>query len=200
MQVRQELEQKYGHYEIVRRTTIGILQADDLGVVKKETISTATEELMLSTPNYWLAPCLVALAAWINDQPELAEKALREGIRRDDEKTSLFFALICRRADRMSACLKWTQRYLVNQDETKLDRKTIIVLDAFASGLLGADLESTVRDLAYRDIANKNFVLNEENMLNAFNNVVPLSQTSPEKIESIREWEENVQSRHQENQ
>lgn len=144
VQVRQELEQKYGHYEIVRRTTTGILQADDLGVVKKETISTATEELMLSTPNYWLAPCLVALAAWINDQSELAEKALREGIKRDDEKTSLFFALICRRADRMSACLKWTQRYLANQDETKLDRKTIIVLDAFASGLLGADSEGMV--------------------------------------------------------
>lgn len=55
-------------------------------------------------------------------------------------------------------------------------------------GFTGADLESTVRDLAYRSIANSNFVLNEENMITAFNNVVPLSQTSPEKIESIREW------------
>lgn len=144
VKIRQELEQKYGHYEIVRRTTTGILQADDLGVVRKETISTATEELMISTPNYWLAPCLVALAAWINDQPELAEKAVREGIRRDDEKTSLFFALICRRADRKAACLKWTQRYLENQDEENLDRKTIIILDAFASGLLGADSEGVV--------------------------------------------------------
>lgn len=114
------------------------------GVVRKDTISTATEELMLATPNYWLAPCLVALAAWINDQPELAEKALKEGIKRNDEKTSLFFALICRRADRKAACLKWTQRYLENQDEENLDRKTIIILDAFASGLLGADLEGVI--------------------------------------------------------
>lgn len=144
VQIRQELEQKYGHYEIVRRTTTGILQANDLGVVRKDTISTATEELMLATPNYWLAPCLVALAAWINDQPELAEKALKEGIKRNDEKTSLFFALICRRADRKAACLKWTQRYLENQDEENLDRKTIIILDAFASGLLGADLEGVI--------------------------------------------------------
>ncbi len=144
VKIRQELEQKFGHYEVVRRTTTGILQADDLGVVKKETISTATEELMISTPNYWLAPCLVALSAWINDQPELAEKALREGIRRDDEKTSLFFALICRRAERKEACLKWTQRYLANQDEENLDRKTIIVLDSFASGLLGNDTEGVV--------------------------------------------------------
>ncbi len=144
VKIRQELEKKYGHYDIVRRTTTGILQADDLGIVKKDTISNATEELMLSTPGYWLAPCLVALAAWINDQPGLADKALREGIKRNDEKTSLFFALICRRADRKAACLKWTQRYLANQDEEELDRKTIIVLDAFASGLLGADSEGII--------------------------------------------------------
>ena len=144
VKIRQELEKKYGHYDIVRRTTTGILQADDLGIVKKDTISSATEEIMISTPGYWLAPCLVALAAWINDQPELAEKALKEGIKRNDEKTSLFFALICRRADRKQACLKWTQRYLENQDEEDLDRKAIIVLDAYAGGLLGADSEGVI--------------------------------------------------------
>ena len=57
-----------------------------------------------------------------------------------------------------------------------------------SDGFTGADLESTVRDLAYRVIANDSFVLNEENIITAFNNVVPLSQTSPEKIEAIREW------------
>lgn len=144
VQIRQELEKKFGHYDIVRRTTTGILQADDLGIVKKSTISTVTEEMMITTPNYWLAPCLVALAAWIGDQPELAERALKEGIKRNDEKTSLFFALICRRADRKQAALKWTQRYLANQDEEKLDRKTIVILDAFASGLLGSDSEGIV--------------------------------------------------------
>ncbi len=144
IQIRQEMEKRFGHYDIVRRTTTGILQADDLGIVKKDTISNATEELMISTPGYWLAPCLVALAAWINDQPDLAEKALREGIKRNDEKTSLFWALICRRADRKGAALKWTQRYLANQDEENLDRKTVIILDAFASGLLGSDSEGVV--------------------------------------------------------
>jgi len=144
IQIRQEMEKRFGHYDIVRRTTTGILQADDLGIVKKDTISNATEELMISTPGYWLAPCLVALAAWINDQPELADKALKEGIKRNDEKTSLFFALICRRADRKQAALKWTQRYLANQDEENLDRKTVIILDAFASGLLGSDSEGVV--------------------------------------------------------
>ena len=45
VKIRQDLEKKYGHYDIVRRTTTGILQADDLGLVKKDTISDATEEL-----------------------------------------------------------------------------------------------------------------------------------------------------------
>lgn len=144
VKIRQEIEKKFGHYDIVRRTTTGILQADDLGIVKKETISQATEEMMISTPGYWLAPCLVALAAWINDQPELADRAVREAIKRNDEKTSLFFALICRRADRKEACLKWVQRYLANQDPEKLDRVTVIILDAFASGLLGVDSEGLV--------------------------------------------------------
>lgn len=144
IQIRQEMEKRFGHYDIVRRTTTGILQADDLGIVKKDTISNATEELMISTPGYWLAPCLVALAAWISDQPELAEKAAREGIKRNDEKTSLFWALVCRRADRKSAALKWTQRYLANQDEENLDRKTVIILDAYASGLLGSDSEGLI--------------------------------------------------------
>ena len=144
IQIHQEMEKRFGHYDIVRRTTTGILQADDLGIVKKDTIATATEELMISTPGYWLAPCLVALSAWINDQPELAEKAVKEAIRRNDEKTSLFWALICRRADRKAASLKWTQRFLANQDEENLDRKTVIILDAFASGLLGSDSEGII--------------------------------------------------------
>ena len=142
--IRQELEKRFGHYDTVRRHTTGILQADDLGIIRTSTISTVTEELMLDAPNYWLAPCLVALAAWINDDQALAEKALREAIKRDDEKTSLLLALICRRADRKDASLKWTQRYLANQDEENLDRKCVIILDAFASGLLGADSEGVV--------------------------------------------------------
>lgn len=142
--LRQELDSKYGHCAAIRKATTGILQADDLGIIKKETITNTSEELMISAPGFWLAPCLVALAAWINDQPELAERALKEGIRRNDEKTSLLFALICRRADRKAACLKWTERYLANQNEEDLDRKAIIILDAYASGLLGADSEGVI--------------------------------------------------------
>lgn len=144
IRVRQELDKKYGHYDSVRRMTTGILQASDLAIVRTDTIKTATEETMLLAPGYWLAPCLVALSAWISDQSELAGRALREGIKRDDEKTSLFFTLVCRRAGRKPAALLWTRRYLATQDEENLDRNAVVILDAYASGLLGYDSEGVV--------------------------------------------------------
>ncbi|MHC5227984.1 hypothetical protein ACYSNW_06840 [Enterococcus sp. LJL99] len=144
VKIRQELETKYGHYAEVRRTTLGVLQADDLEVVRKETIKSMSEELMLNSPNYWLAPCIVAISAWINDEKELAERAVKEAIRRDDEKTSLLFSLVNRRAGKKQASLKWVSRYLANQSEEELDRKTIIIIDAFTSGLLGVDSEGIV--------------------------------------------------------
>ena len=142
--IRDKLKDNFGHYDVVRRTATGILQANDLAIVKSSMLSHITEKQMIETPNYWLTPCLVALAAWINDDKALAERALAEGIKRNDEKTSLFFGLICRRIGRENSSLKWFARYLEAQDEEKLDRKAVIVLDAFASGLLGNDTENFV--------------------------------------------------------
>ena len=142
--IRDKLKDNFGHYDVVRRTATGILQANDLAIVKSSMLSHVTEKQMIETPNYWLTPCLVALSAWINDDKALAERALAEGIRRNDEKTSLFFGLICRRIGRETSSLKWLARYLEAQDEEKLDRKAVIILDAFASGLLGNDTENFV--------------------------------------------------------
>lgn len=144
VKLHQELEQKYGHYAVIRRTTKGILQANDLALVRQETIRSASEELMLRAPEYWLAPALVALSAWISDHEEIAQRALKEALRRDEEKTALFFALVCRRAGRSSSALRWIQHYLMRQDETALDRKAILIVDAYASGLLGRDAEGQI--------------------------------------------------------
>ena len=147
VQIRQEIEKKFGHYDFVRRTIRGVLQANDMGVIREETIKTATEEVMLSTPNYWLAPALVALSSWICNNQELANKAMLEAIRLDNEKTSLLFTLICRRSGRKRASLKWAYRYLAAQDEEAIDRKTMIILDCFSNGLLGADSESRISSI-----------------------------------------------------
>ena len=142
VKVRQELETQFGYYGQVRRQATGILQAADIHIVRQETISSATEELMLAAPRYWLAPALVGLAAWLGDKQELARKALAEAVRRDDEKTSLFFALVTRRAGRTPACGTWLDRYLGMQDPLRLDRQTVVLVDALASGVFGAEVRA----------------------------------------------------------
>ncbi len=137
--IQQQLDNQFSHHQRVRRYVTGILQAADTKLVRKEVMETATAELMISIPHYWLVPALVALSAWINDNQELAEKALREAMNRDDEKTSLLFALICRRASRNSATMAWLQRYFAMQDPMDIERKMIVVLDAYANGMFGAD-------------------------------------------------------------
>lgn len=144
VKIRQEIERQFGNYEKIRRTTVGILQTVDLGIVKKDTVNFVSDEFMITTPNYWLAPCLVALSAWVNNEKEIAETAIKEALHRSEEKTSLLFALICRRAGRKNACYQWTLRYLAIQNPENLDMKCIFVLDAFANGLLGSDSEGSV--------------------------------------------------------
>lgn len=142
VKIRQELEATFGYYAEVRRHTTGILQAADVSIVRQETITTASEELMLKAPRYWLAPALVALAAWMADNKSLADKALAEALKRDDEKTSLFFALVCRRAGRQDGCRVWLDRYFGLQNPTRLDRQTVVLIDALASGVFGAEVRS----------------------------------------------------------
>jgi hypothetical protein len=142
VKIRQELETKFGYYDEVRRHATGILQATDISIVRQETVNAATESLMLSAPRYWLAPALVALASWLADNKPLAEKALAEAIRRDDEKTSLFFALITQRTARTVACRTWLDRYFGMQDPSRLDRQSVVLVDALASGVFGVEIRS----------------------------------------------------------
>lgn len=137
--VRQEMEKKFGNYAAVRNSMVGILQATDVALVRKTTISTVSEELMISTPDYWLAPVLVALAAWINNDRDLAERAIREAVKRDNEHTSLAMALICRRNHRTGTCYEWLARYFATQNAAKIDADSMVYIDAYINGIFGTD-------------------------------------------------------------
>lgn len=137
--VRQEMEKKFGNYGVVRNTMVGILQATDAALVRKATISTVSEELMISTPDYWLAPVLVALAAWINNNRDLAARAIAEAVRRDNEHSSLAMALICRRNHRTGTCYEWLARYFSTQNAAKIDMDSMVYIDAYVNGIFGPD-------------------------------------------------------------
>ena len=156
MMSQEELNKQYGHYDSVRRKINGIFQATDINAVRKSTIENISEQVIIDTPNYWLAPALVSLCAWLTDNQELANKALKEAMNRDDEKTSLLFCLIHLRANRYETALKWLTRYLEMQDPAKMESKIITVLDAITNGSFGVDakeiclqkIESWIRELS----------------------------------------------------
>ncbi len=130
---------------------------------------------------FWLQECKkqVFVVATANDVSMLPSELLRRG--RFDE---LFFVDLPTPDERREILALYMRKYLKVEFAGPFADTIVEITDGFT----GADLESTVRDLAYRTIANPNFVMSEENIVTAFNNVVPLSQTSPEKIEAIRDW------------
>lgn len=137
--LRQEFEKNYGSYRVVRNTMVGILQATDSALVRKTTISKVSEELMISTPRYWLAPVVVALAAWIGNDRDLANRAIREAVKRDNEHTSLTMALICRRNQRTNTCYEWLSRYFATQNAADFDEDSLVYIDAYINGVFGPD-------------------------------------------------------------
>lgn len=133
--LKQDLEIKYGYYAEVRRMAAGILQGVDAGVITDDTLRFATEEVMIKAPGYWLAPCLVALAAWIRNDKTINERALNEGLKRDDYKATLFFLLVMRRVSRLEASMKWLERYFLHQNPHNLKREFIVILEAVSTGI-----------------------------------------------------------------
>jgi len=133
--LKQDLQIKFGYYAEVRRMATGILQGVDTGVISEETLRFTTEEVMIKAPGYWLAPALVSLSAWIRNDKVATEKALKEALKRDDYKTTLFFMMVMRRLTRNDASLKWLERYFMHQNPHNLDREFIIILEAVSTGV-----------------------------------------------------------------
>lgn len=130
---------------------------------------------------FWLQECRkqVFVVATANDVSMLPSELLRRG--RFDE---LFFVDLPTKEERREILSLYMRKYLNYNFVGAFSDKIVEISEGFT----GADLESTVRELAYRMMANEDFILNESNIITTFDNVVPLSQTSPEKIEAIRDW------------
>lgn len=140
MLLQMEYEKKYQHRDEVRRRTLGLLQSIDINLIKKETIETISEEAIVSNPDYWLAPALVAICHWYGNNQKLAELALKKALDRSVEKTSLLFFLIHLRANRYKTAALWLNKYLKLQDPTNMDCKIVLLLDALCSGIFNQEI------------------------------------------------------------
>lgn len=133
------LDREFGHYSVVRRTSVGLLQGFDVGNISNAVATNVAEELMIQTPRYWLAPALVALAAWSHDRQDIAEKSVREAFSRDRQKTSLLFTLVLRRQGRMSGSVRWLRHYVASLDPSALTREFAVILEASSCNAFGPE-------------------------------------------------------------
>lgn len=121
----------------------------------------------------------VFVVATANDVSMLPSELLRRG--RFDE---LFFVDLPTVEERRDILTIYMRKYLKLDFSGDFSDKIVDISEGFT----GADLESAVRELAYSSLASPGFTITAESIMEVFENVVPLSQTSPEKIDDIRNW------------
>ncbi|MBK4735247.1 AAA family ATPase [Noviherbaspirillum pedocola] len=130
---------------------------------------------------YWLqeARSRVFVVATANDVSKLPPELLRRG--RFDE---LFFVDLPTPAERREIIEIYVQRGLKSSISTALMDNLIEISDGFA----GSDLESAVREVVKEAYLFGDDKVSDALFVRSFQNVVPLSKTSPEQIDGIRAW------------
>lgn len=130
---------------------------------------------------YWLqeARSRVFVVATANDVSKLPPELLRRG--RFDE---LFFVDLPTPQERMEIIHIYVQRGLKQAQPVELMEELVAISDGFA----GSDLESAVREVVKEAYLNGDAAVTPDLFRRSFMNVVPLSKTAPEQIDSIRAW------------
>lgn len=129
---------------------------------------------------FWLQECQkeVFVVATANNVKELPPELLRKG--RFDE---MFFVDLPNDKERKEIINLYLNKYL----DVKVEDKFVNELVLTTKNYTGSDIESIIRDIAYRNIAGV-IEVSEKTILNAFQKSVSMYQTNKEKVESIREW------------
>ncbi|WP_019413911.1 AAA family ATPase [Paenisporosarcina sp. TG20] len=130
---------------------------------------------------FWLQESLarVFVVATANDVSQLPPELLRRG--RFDE---LFFVDLPNQKDREEII----QIYIKKGFKKDVDPALLEKLVHLSEGFAGADIEAAVRDVVKQAFINGDESITDQTFVNFFENVVPLSQTSPEQIDQIRTW------------
>lgn len=130
---------------------------------------------------FWLqeATARVFVVATANDVSKLPPELLRRG--RFDE---LFFVDLPSPDERRDIISIYVQKGL----KQKLNDRLMDELVELSEGFAGADIEAAVREVVKRAYLNGDDSITVDLFRRSFQNIVPLSKTSPETIETIRNW------------
>lgn len=141
LRIDQVLKEQFGNYEAIRKTVMGVVKDFDINLVRNSTMQELSEELWITSSRYWLSYALIAITAWVNDYPEVANNAISEGVRKDSIKSTLFFCLMNLRFARSEVASKWFYEYMKTVDPAFLQQEAAVVLQAYLNGIFGTDKE-----------------------------------------------------------
>lgn len=158
-----------------------VLWIDEIEKGLKEGTSNSVTSKMIGQFLFWLQECKkpVFVIASANDVSILPPELIRKG--RFDE---IFFVDLPNDKERKALLDLYFKKYLKIEANDSFLEELVNITKGFAS----ADIEATIRNLAYKLIANKDLRLTEEIIVNELSKVVSLSKTNPEKINEIRRW------------
>ncbi len=157
-----------------------VLWIDEIEKGLNDSSSSVTTK-MIGQFLFWLQECKkpVFVIASANKIDALPPELVRKG--RFDE---IFFVDLPNRKERIELIKLYTKKYLKVELGEGLLEKLCDVTEGFAS----ADIEASLRDIAYKMIANTELRITEEMLINTLSRVQSISKTNPEKINTIREW------------
>ncbi|WP_333661363.1 ATP-binding protein [Chishuiella changwenlii] len=160
-----------------------ILWIDEIekGLAANANDSSGVTTRMIGQFLFWLQESLakVFVVATANDVTKLPPELLRKG--RFDE---LFFVDLPGDHERKDIINLYIKKNLLPEPSVETLEKLVELSDGFA----GSDLEGAVRDVAIQAVIHGNEIVNNDMFEKCFKNIVPLSKTSPERIEAIRIW------------
>lgn len=158
-----------------------VLWIDEIEKGLKESSSSNTTSKMIGQFLFWLQECKkeVFVVASANSVEDLPPELIRKG--RFDE---IFFVDLPNANERQQLLNLYAKKYLRVNIEGELVATLVNITEGFSS----ADIEATLRSIAYKTIADKSIQLSEELVIEELQKVVSLSKTNPEKINKIRAW------------
>lgn len=160
-----------------------ILWIDEIekGLAANANDSSGVTTRMIGQFLFWLQESTekVFVVATANDVTKLPPELLRKG--RFDE---LFFVDLPEEREREDIIHLYIKKGLLPPPSEEIFEKLV----ALSSGFAGSDLEGAIRDVAIQAVINGNEYITDDLYETCFRNIVPLSKTSPEKIEAIRHW------------
>ena len=130
---------KYGDYSKVRNVALGYVVGLDADIWTSDTPRKTVEKAYLANSNYWLSSAMMATMLWVSNEPEAAQRAIKQALEKDAKKTALYFLLVTLRFERTEAAKKWYKIYMGLFDPNNITDEFQYILQALLNGCFGRD-------------------------------------------------------------